>query len=385
LERIDCVELVGAERESARYFLPENGGVVDDPRLRLIIADGRNHLLTTTHSYDVISFNAIHPAYSPYLYTKEFYQLCRDRLSEQGVVCAWIPTNSAHFPSLLRTFHEVFPHATVWWANPAHLAMIGGRHGLEIDFPELRRRMSPPQMQRNLAETHLEDPVRLVSHFLMDADAVSRFVADEEARVNTDDLPHVGYQSREEMKSRASAVANARLLLRYHSSPWPLVRCPGSGAQEVEELRMGVERCCESGRLVLTSWVEFWGHDPYGAMRRAEEAVAVCPDDARAVYRRAMVWASPGWDKPAFTASALAARREREMRAAIAAQEVGPEREVGLPPRYFTVIRVELSRMLMDEGRLEEAKQMALEILEYEPGARAAEALLAEIEGGRAR
>jgi len=102
LERIDCVELVPEETETARYFLADNRDVLNDPRFHFIVGDGRNHLLTCRANYDAISMNAIHPSYSPYLYTREFYELCRSRLGENGVMCAWLPTNSLYFATLIK-------------------------------------------------------------------------------------------------------------------------------------------------------------------------------------------------------------------------------------------------------------------------------------------
>lgn len=383
LERIDCVELVSAERESAAYFLPENGGILEDPRFSLIIQDGRNYLLTTKQAYDVISFNAIHPAYSPYLYTLEFYRLCRERLSEDGVVCAWIPTNSAHFPSLLRTFREAFPEATLWWANPGHLAMIGGRRPLAVEFADLRARTASDEMQRDLAETHLEDPTRLLSHFLMDAAAVGRFVSEHEALVNTDDLPYVGYQSRQQMKSRESAVRNARLLLKYRSSALPILSWRGLTPEELEAARRDLECHRQSERLVFDSWAALWELDVARALELTEQALAVCPQDDRAAYRRAIVYALPMWEASHDATAEEQERRLRRMRAVIAEQETRGRDEIGLPPRYFTVVRLAIARILMRQGRLAEAERVAGEILEYEPEARAAESLLAEVARAR--
>ena len=60
VQRLDVVEIEPATVEAARWFSPWNHAVLDDPRLNLIINDGRNHLLRTDHGqYDLVVSEAI--------------------------------------------------------------------------------------------------------------------------------------------------------------------------------------------------------------------------------------------------------------------------------------------------------------------------------------
>ena len=121
VERVDVVELLRSEKQTAHLFEDINHGVLDDPKLRFIEGDGRNYLLATRRLYDVISFNAIHPRYSAYLYTEDFYQLCRRRMTADGVICAWMTQNSmreSEFRMLCRSFVDVFPNSSLWYCNP---------------------------------------------------------------------------------------------------------------------------------------------------------------------------------------------------------------------------------------------------------------------------
>jgi spermidine synthase len=67
---------------------------LDDPRVRIRIADGRQVLQSERQSYDLIEADAIWPAaaYSGDLYSVEFFALCARRLRPGGVVCTWAPT-----------------------------------------------------------------------------------------------------------------------------------------------------------------------------------------------------------------------------------------------------------------------------------------------------
>ena len=73
-------------REVAEIFKGENRGVFDNPKLKLIVNDGRNHLLLSDRRYSLIVSDATNPvSFDAWtLYTKEFYELCRARLADGG-------------------------------------------------------------------------------------------------------------------------------------------------------------------------------------------------------------------------------------------------------------------------------------------------------------
>src|SRR5258706_2164091 len=54
VQRIDLVELEPAVVEATRFFVGVNGDVLKEARVRTVIADGRNFLLTTGQRYDGI-------------------------------------------------------------------------------------------------------------------------------------------------------------------------------------------------------------------------------------------------------------------------------------------------------------------------------------------
>ena len=93
IRQIDIVEIHHETIDASNSFLEENQSVLSDPKVNLIVDDGRNYLLRTTKQYDVITSDATHPlgGDSWVLYTKEFYKLCRDRLAPDGMMVQWLP------------------------------------------------------------------------------------------------------------------------------------------------------------------------------------------------------------------------------------------------------------------------------------------------------
>ena len=121
VERIDVVEISPEVlAASNRWFADVNRGVLGDPRVHIVVNDGRNYLLATEARYDAILSDSIHPLYAgnSTLYTREYFQLCRDHLEPGGVVSMWLPLyslDSGSYLRILRAFHEVFPHTVVWY------------------------------------------------------------------------------------------------------------------------------------------------------------------------------------------------------------------------------------------------------------------------------
>jgi predicted membrane-bound spermidine synthase len=112
LGSVECVELCGGEIELIRRLAQSHGStesrqILEDPRSKLVVADGRRALLTAKEPFDVITVDAMRPngASAGNVYSLEFYQLVREHLAEGGLFAQWIPTNR-----VLTTVKQVFPH-----------------------------------------------------------------------------------------------------------------------------------------------------------------------------------------------------------------------------------------------------------------------------------
>ena len=94
VEEIVLVELVPEIQSlAAEYFGFATRGVHRDPRTRLVVEDGRNHLRAAPERYDVVVADLFVP-WRPgvgSLYTREHFQAVRDHLTAHGVFCQWLP------------------------------------------------------------------------------------------------------------------------------------------------------------------------------------------------------------------------------------------------------------------------------------------------------
>ena len=222
VEQIDAVELCPPVVRAAAFFNNWNHDVLSDERLRLIIQDGRNHLLTTPKRYDAITADATHPwsADSWILYTREMYQLINSRLNESGVFCQWIPLHwmsTDDFRCILRTMRSVFPHLSLWYTG-SYVVALGHSQPLPLDPSVVEQRMQSESIRKDLADVGVYSAASLLGLHLVSDAGIDRYVG--QGPLNTDDfafLEHAAARSfgRETPPENLTALLQARQLPQY--------------------------------------------------------------------------------------------------------------------------------------------------------------------------
>ncbi len=248
---VDVVELLRDETRTATIFEDINHGVLNHEQLNFIVEDGRNYLLATRKAYDVISFNAIHPRFSANLYTKDFYQLCRERMTSDGVICAWLTQNSMtedEFRMLCRSFVDVFPNSSLWYCNPEHFCLVGTIGETVIDLDDWRTRMAAPGVVDDLMDSNLDNPHAMIARYMFGGETLRQYVAG--APLNTDDKPSIEF-ARETKDFERPIIER---LDELRESAWPIVRVQS----EPEEARARVEAFRRSMDWLVDGQIEHW-------------------------------------------------------------------------------------------------------------------------------
>lgn len=175
---VDMIELSHAVVEAVRPpdgrpgpFDRVNGRSLDDPRVRLVVADGRNHIMMTRRTYDVIISEPSNPwiAGIASLFTREYFLACRERLRDDGVMCQWLQAYSLppkEFYRVLRTIHEVFPDSSVWHSPGGNdffiLATSRARPAWDSAVAALKR----PGVAADLGLVQITVPAQLLGMYL---------------------------------------------------------------------------------------------------------------------------------------------------------------------------------------------------------------------------
>jgi spermidine synthase len=115
---ITTVELVAEEYKIFGYYHKTAEKILKLKNVSTIVNDGRNYILLSPKKYDIITVDPAPPIYSAgtvNLYTREFFQTCKERLTPEGVMCLWFPGGQeTEVKSLIRTFYSVFPNMRVY-------------------------------------------------------------------------------------------------------------------------------------------------------------------------------------------------------------------------------------------------------------------------------
>jgi spermidine synthase len=184
LEQVDGVELSTEVPKASVFFKETNHDVANNPNVRLVIEDGRNYLLGNNQSYDVITEEPplLHTAGVVNLYSKDFYQLCARRLTENGIMAVWLATwelEDRDVRMLVRAFVEAFPYASAW--DSRHLGewiLVGSKKPLAIDPVRMKQRMAEPILARDLAIIGIRSPGDLLALYMKGDDFLRSFTRD---------------------------------------------------------------------------------------------------------------------------------------------------------------------------------------------------------------
>lgn len=200
--QVDGVELLPEVVEVLKEFEPENTGLQRRPGFRLFTADARRYVRGATNRYDVIIADLFHPAEdgAGFLYTRDHFAAMRSCMAEGGLVCQWLPLHQLGqevFRDVVRTFSEVFPHASLWMLrfniDVPVVGLIGGGRPLQIDPGELEKRLADPGLEEALRPVALNSAVRVIGCLVASSGSLKTFA--QTGSVGTDDLPVVLFRA----------------------------------------------------------------------------------------------------------------------------------------------------------------------------------------------
>lgn len=197
LSRIVVCELVPDVVQAARgFFAREANGLFDDPRVEVIVEDGRQVLATRDERFDVIVGDLFVPwhAGTGSLYTRQHFEAVRRHLAPGGLFAQWLPLYQLaerEFQVIARTMLAVFPHVTMWrgdfYAARPIVALVGSNDPFGLDPATVieRARALAPEVAPHLALA------TLLPYYAGNLGAARALLP--AGPINTDDRPLVEY------------------------------------------------------------------------------------------------------------------------------------------------------------------------------------------------
>ncbi|MEL7500096.1 MAG: fused MFS/spermidine synthase [Planctomycetota bacterium] len=149
VETVTCVELSAAVIKSCQYFSDFNGDLLSNPKLELIHGDGVRFLRSAPSTFDVIVSDGKSRSGSsaniPF-FSREYYELCADRLSDDGVFIQWVSLrcDRDELKTIMSTFSGTFPFGHIAIANPDSLYFVGSLEPLSFNLDRMQAHLELP-------------------------------------------------------------------------------------------------------------------------------------------------------------------------------------------------------------------------------------------------
>ncbi|MSP61100.1 MAG: hypothetical protein EXR72_12295 [Myxococcales bacterium] len=275
----DVVELEPEIIYAARWFDDVNHQPGKNPKVNVLVGDGRNFLTQGDDTYDVIISEPSNPWITGVsnLFTRDYWQLAKRRLADDGVFCQWAQLyelSPGNIKTILRTFSEVFPYTYVFSAEDlsSDVIMIATNHPLRLDRAHLQRNFLDPTLRAELARANVKSVEDLFAYVLLTPDEIPAFTAG--AATNTDDNALIEFSAPRDL---LGYMRYDPYLARVYGSDWPY----GHFDAYLTGLGEGAERGKSEGRIAES----LIAHGKRGAASRF--VVRAKRHDGGAAYQRA--------------------------------------------------------------------------------------------------
>jgi hypothetical protein len=164
--------------ESAPLFDSGNLGASKNPKVEIVRGDAYRTLLRSEGPIDLIVSEPSNPWVTgiEMLYSREFLEAARDRLSPGGVHAQWFhsyETDSETLALLLRTYQSVFEHSSLWFTVGTDLVLIGVNDPeATFDIARLQRRFDQPDFTAGFARAKVVSLPALLAHEVLPLDVL---------------------------------------------------------------------------------------------------------------------------------------------------------------------------------------------------------------------
>ncbi len=182
LQEIQIADLSKHVLSKAHFFEKTNGGVLNDPRVKVFVNDGRQHLrMIPQGELDLITLEPppISFAGVSSLYSKEFYELAKSSLKDSGMISQWLPVRQLPANatlSLIKAMVDVFPNTVLLAGAHGEFILLGKKSGdnfLNIDRVK-RNLESLPEVLEDLQAIKMDSLLDIAGSFLASSKHLGR-------------------------------------------------------------------------------------------------------------------------------------------------------------------------------------------------------------------
>lgn len=154
VEKLRVVELEPRVADAVNVIF-EPDSPLKSEHVELILNDARHQLLMERNqgggNYDIITSMPAHPWVASSIFTREFFQIAKDNLSERGIFCTWFGSgrmDDLAVQSLMRAFTDVFPYYVAYYIEEAAAYyLVGAKDHLQLDLARVEEMQTHPAIK----------------------------------------------------------------------------------------------------------------------------------------------------------------------------------------------------------------------------------------------
>ncbi|MCX7945141.1 MAG: fused MFS/spermidine synthase [Deltaproteobacteria bacterium] len=207
IKNIELLEISKEVIEAAKLFKEENLDVLNNKKVRVINADGREYLkLNPQKKYDIIISEPSNPwmAGVANLFTVQYFEEVKSHLKENGIFVQWFQayeTNDKILNIMLNTFGRVFEYAYVFAPAQLDLLIVGSNKPIKIDQQRIAKKFKDPVFLSTIEDKHsLGIPNTIPEFVSMNMIGHHKFKTyygkgEEDLIVNEDKFPIIEYEA----------------------------------------------------------------------------------------------------------------------------------------------------------------------------------------------
>ena len=207
-----CAEIERAVIDASPHFADVNYAAHEHPRVRIAVDDGRAVLRRARQPFQIITTEPSNPWMSGMssLFTTDFYRLCRERMTDDGILCQWVQlywSSAEDYRSILATLNEVFPHLLVFQSTFGDTLMLASPAPLALDWTAVAERVENRDVVARGLEQHLRGVgaqtsskiAHLASRTILAAPDLAAMLSEDVPRI-TDDRPFLEFTAARRMR-----------------------------------------------------------------------------------------------------------------------------------------------------------------------------------------
>ena len=188
------MELVPSVKQAFGDFFPDAQDVLASARTQVIVDDGRRFLKRTNQKFDVITLDPPPPVEtsgSGLLYSKEFYESAKQRLSDHGVLQQWFPGGTESTTrAVTQTIADSFPYVRAFASLEGWgVHFLASRHPITLPTPREFAERLPPAARADLAEWSDLAPQAMMRTMTRNEFVIRNILRDNQGYYISDDRP----------------------------------------------------------------------------------------------------------------------------------------------------------------------------------------------------